>query len=148
MASIARHSSPLLRATSGVAKTTLLRKLLDEVSDDVTIGLITNAHSAFGDPLKWVLLSFDLDYRAKSKVEQYQTLVDFLIGEYAQKRHTVLIVDEAQNLDDGALEELRMLSNINVDEHQILQLVLVGQPEFASISATAGTDPVCTTSVR
>jgi len=117
----------------GCGKTTLLRKLMDEVADDVTIGLITNTHSSFGELLQWVLLAFGLDYRDKSKVERYEILVDFIIEEYAKGKHTVLIVDEAQNMDMSTLEELRMLSNINVDKHQVLQLVLVGQPELRSM---------------
>ena len=66
----------------------------------------------------------------KRKVEHYQTLVDFMISEYAQGRRTVLIVDEAQNMDADTLEELRVLSNINADKHQVLQLILVGQCEL------------------
>ena len=117
----------------GCGKTTLLRKLMDEVSDDISLGLITNTHSAFGDPLRLALQAFDLDYRDKSKTEQHQILVDFMIEQYARNRRTVLIVDEAQNLDKSALEALRMLSNINVDQHHVLQLVLVGQPELRRV---------------
>ncbi len=117
----------------GCGKTTLLRKLMDDVAENVTIGLITNTHSSFGELLQWVLLSFGLDYREKSKVERYEILVDFIIKEYSKGKHTVLIVDEAQNMDTSTLEELRMLSNINVDKHQVLQLVLVGQPELRNM---------------
>ena len=55
---------------------------------------------------------------------------EFLISEYEQGRHTVLMIDEAQNLDISALEELRMLSNINADGAQLLQVILVGQPQL------------------
>ena len=96
----------------------------------MTVGLITNVHPAFGNLLQWILLAFDLEYRNKRKVEHYQTLVDFMISEYAQGRRTVLIVDEAQNMDADTLEELRVLSNINADKHQVLQLILVGQCEL------------------
>src|SRR5690606_19126740 len=57
----------------------------------------------------------------------------FLIGEYAQGRRVVLIVDEAQNLSATALEELRMLTNINADRDQLVQIVLVGQPQLLEI---------------
>lgn len=114
----------------GCGKTTLLRKLMDEVSENITIGLINNTHSSFGELLQWVLLAYGLEYRDKSKVERYEILVDFVIEEYAKGKHTVLIVDEAQNMDVSTLEELRMLSNVNVDKHHVLQLVLVGQPEL------------------
>lgn len=114
----------------GCGKTTLLRKLIGEITDDINVGLITNTHKEFGDPIQLALQSFDLKYSGKSRVEQHQGLVEYIIREYAEGRHTVLIIDEAQNLDDRALEQVRMLSNINVDHHCILQLVLVGQPEL------------------
>ena len=112
----------------GSGKTTLIRQVLNEVSDDVTIGLVSNTHRNFGELMQWVLLAFGLEYRDKKKIELYQTLADFIIKEYSQSRRTVLIIDEAQNLSPEALEELRMMSNINADKDQVLQLILVGQP--------------------
>jgi type II secretory pathway predicted ATPase ExeA/tetratricopeptide (TPR) repeat protein len=114
----------------GCGKTTLLQKIIGESEDDITIGLLNYTHSSFGDLLNWVLLAFDLDHKLKSKVDRYKSLVQFFVSEYANNRRTMLIVDEAQNMDDDTLEELRMLSNINVDKDQVLQLVLVGQPEL------------------
>ena len=114
----------------GSGKTTLIRYLLDKMPHDVTVGLITNTHSSFGELLEWVLLAFDLAYKGKDKVERYHLFTDFIIQEYARNRRTVLIIDEAQNMTPHALEELRMLSNINADKSQVLQLILVGQPEL------------------
>jgi general secretion pathway protein A len=114
----------------GSGKTTLLRQLLSEVGEDVAVGLVSNTHKSFGELLQWVLLAFGLEYRDKKKVELYQTLADFIVKEYDDDRRTVLIIDEAQNLDVDALEELRMLSNINSDKDQFLQLILVGQPHL------------------
>jgi type II secretory pathway predicted ATPase ExeA len=114
----------------GSGKTTLVRRLLRLVGPETTIGLITNTHSAFGDLLEWIALAFDLDIKGKEKVGRYQSFVDFLIEQYAVNRRTVLIVDEAQNLDVNQLEELRMLSNVNADKDQVLQIMLVGQPEL------------------
>jgi len=114
----------------GSGKTTLIRQLLSDVGEDVTVGLVSNTHKSFGELLQWVLLAFGLEYRDKKKVELYQTLADFILKEYSDDRRTVLIIDEAQNLDVEALEELRMLSNINSDKDQFLQLILVGQPHL------------------
>jgi type II secretory pathway predicted ATPase ExeA len=114
----------------GSGKTTLIRHVLDHLGDDVTVGLISNTHSSFGELLEWVLMAYDLDYRNKSKTELYHLFSDFLIEQYAQNRRTVLIIDEAQNFDADTLEELRMLSNINSGKHMVLQLILVGQPEL------------------
>ena len=112
----------------GSGKTTLIRSVLEEIGRDVTVGLVSNTHRSFDELLQWVLLAFKLDYRGKNKVELYQTLADFLTAEFENNRRTVLIIDEAQNLRPQALEELRMLSNINTDCDQILQIILVGQP--------------------
>jgi general secretion pathway protein A len=114
----------------GSGKTTLVRRLLATVGQDLTIGLISNTHSSLGDLLKWILLAFDLDTAGKDAVNQYRALLDFLIEQYAAGKRTALIVDEAQNLGVEALEELRMLSNVNADKHFLLQLIIVGQPEL------------------
>lgn len=114
----------------GTGKTTLIRHLLNNLEQDITVGLISNTHRSFGELLQWILLAFNLDYRDKGKVDLYQTFLDFMIQEYAQNRRTVLIVDEAQNMAPETLEELRMLSNINADKDQVLQVVLVGQEEL------------------
>lgn len=117
----------------GCGKTTLIRYLLNSIQRDVTVGLLTNTHCAIGELLQWVLLAFGLDFHGKDKVTLYQTFMDFIIREYAKNRRTVLIIDEAQNLGAQTLEELRMLSNINADKDQVLQLILVGQPELRDI---------------
>lgn len=114
----------------GAGKTTLIRLLLEQIDQELTVGLVSNTHPSFGEMLQWVLLAYGLQYRGKEKVEMYETLVEFLIDEYSKNRRTVLIIDEAQNMSTEGLEELRMLSNINANKDQIFQLILVGQPEL------------------
>ncbi len=114
----------------GSGKTTLIRKLLSGLEDEITVGLISNTHRSFGDLLQWVLVAFGLESRSQDKAALYRTFVDFVIAEYARGQRTILIVDEAQNLEAETLEELRMLSNVNADKDQVLQLILVGQPEL------------------
>jgi len=113
---------------TGAGKTTLIRRLLSELGDDTKVGLITNTHHSFGELLNWVLMAFGLDSDGKSKAQMHQMFIEFLIDQYAQNKHTVLIVDEAQNMSADTLEELRMLSNINADKDQVLQVILAGQP--------------------
>jgi type II secretory pathway predicted ATPase ExeA len=60
----------------------------------------------------------------------YQAFMDYIIDQYARGKRTVLIVDEAQNMAAETLEELRMLSNVNADKDQVLQVILVGQKEL------------------
>jgi len=113
---------------TGAGKTTLIRRLLAELGDETKVGLITNTHQSFGELLNWVLMAFGLDGDGKSKAQMHQMFIDFLIEQYANNKHTVLIVDEAQNMGADTLEELRMLSNINADKDQVLQVILAGQP--------------------
>ncbi len=113
---------------TGAGKTTLIRRLLSELGDDVSVGLITNTHQSFGELLNWVLMAFGLDGDGKSKAQMHQIFINYLIEQYGQNRRTVLIVDEAQNMSADTLEELRMLSNINADKDQVLQVILAGQP--------------------
>ena len=115
----------------GCGKTTLIRHVLNTLGQDITVGLLSNTQR--GELLQWILMAFGLDYRGKEKVALYETFLEFIIDEYAKNRRTVLIIDEAQNLGVDALEELRMLSNVNADKDQVLQLILVGQPELRAI---------------
>ncbi len=114
----------------GSGKTTLVRSFMHRARDTVRIGLISNTHRSFDDILSWVLAAFDIRSASASKPEQYQLLVELLVNEYAMGRRCLLIFDEAQNLSIDALEELRLLSNVNTDRDFLLQMVLVGQPEL------------------
>lgn len=111
----------------GTGKTTMIRHFLNKLERGVVIGLISNTHPSFNELLQWILLAFNLEYSGKDKVGMYKMFVDFLIREYAANRRAILIVDEAQNMSTQALEELRMLSNINAEKDQVLQIILVGQ---------------------
>jgi len=117
----------------GAGKTTLIREILDNVESSSEVGLISNVHSSFGDLLQWVLMAFNINTDAKDKAGRYQVLMDFLISNYANNKKTILIIDEAQNMDAETLEELRLISNINADKHLVLQLILVGQPELLAL---------------
>lgn len=118
----------------GSGKTTLIRKLMRRIDyDELTVGLINNTHTFQDDLMSWVSSTFGLEHEGKDEVRIFRDFQKFLIEEYAQGRRTVLIVDEAQNLGGQALEELRMLTNINADRDQLLQIVLVGQPELLDV---------------
>ena len=114
----------------GCGKTTLIRRVLNELDRDLVVGLISNTHKAFGDLLEQVLSAFRIEYEWHRKAQLYKCFVDFLVENYANNRRTVVIVDEAQNMETDMLEELRLLSNVNADKDQIIQLVLVGQPQL------------------
>jgi type II secretory pathway predicted ATPase ExeA len=115
----------------GSGKSTLIRRAMQLMDPQFTVGVITNTHSNIGELLKWVLFAFELEYSGKDKAELYHTFINFALSQYQAGRRTLLIIDEAQNMGIEALEELRMLTNVNTDKDQILQLLLVGQPELA-----------------
>ena len=114
----------------GSGKTTLINRIIDELDDSITVGLINFTHHAFGELSEWVLMAYGLEYRGKSKVEIYDDFVKFLIDEYRKGQRVVLIIDEAQNMGPRTLEEVRMLSNVNAQNDYLLHLIILGQPEL------------------
>ena len=115
----------------GVGKTTLIQKLLATLEDDITLGLVSNAQGGRGELLQWVLNALGVEADLSGAyVALFQQLQDFVIEEYAAGRRVILLIDEAQNLSVEGLEELRMLTNINANKDELLQLILVGQPEL------------------
>jgi len=114
----------------GCGKTTLIHRLLDQLSDTHTVALISNIQQGRGDLLSWVLMGYGQPFSGLTHVELFAAVQQFFIGEYSRGRRVVLIIDEAQNLSVDMLEELRMLSNINAGKDQLLQLILVGQPQL------------------
>lgn len=121
----------------GAGKTTLLRHLLRTLPEEFTVGLISNAQGNRGELLHWVLMALGVPTdTGASYVQLFAQFQDFLIEEYASGRRTMLIFDEAQNLSTETLEELRMFSNINADKDELIQIVLVGQPELRDLIAS------------
>ena len=129
----------LLTGDIGCGKTTLLRELLSGLNDSITVGLISNAQGGRGALIQWVMnaLGMNFDHNA-GYVHLFQAMQDFMIAEYAAGRRTLLIFDEAQNLSRESLEELRMLTNINVSKDEVVQLVLIGQPELRGMIRQPG----------
>ena len=115
----------------GAGKTTLLRQLLRELdSKKVTVGLLNNTLNFDDQLIRWVASAFDLAFEGRESIAVFRDFQKFVISEYAAGRQTILIIDEAQNLSDKALEEIRLLTNINADQDQLLKIVLIGQPEL------------------
>lgn len=117
----------------GCGKTTLIRRLLKELGEEVSVGLISNTHPDLADLTEWIMQAFGQPYDGLSPVARYDAFQRFLISEYGKNHRVVLIVDEAQNLCPAAMESLRMLSNINADKDQLLQIILVGQPQLREL---------------
>jgi type II secretory pathway predicted ATPase ExeA len=114
----------------GSGKTTLVRYLLRKLDPSTTnVGVISNTPQGREELLQTIMLSLNQPCEGIYPI-LLRNFQDFLYAQHANGRRTILIVDEAQNLEESALEGLRMLSNINVDKNQYLQLILVGQPEL------------------
>lgn len=131
---LTRAPITLITGEVGAGKTTILHYLLKSVAEDVRIGLVSNAHGDRGELLRWVLLALNQPaLPQETYVDLFGRFQQYLIDEYAAGRRVILIFDEAQNLSRESLEELRMFTNINANKDELLQLVLVGQPELRDI---------------
>jgi len=117
----------------GCGKTTIVRHLLNNLDEQLTIGIVYNTHKNIDDLLGWIMMSFNQPYDGKSNLALFDDFQQYLIERYSAGERVVLIIDEAQNLTPAALESLRMLSNINADKDQLLQIILVGQPQLRDL---------------
>ncbi|GAC1453472.1 MAG: AAA family ATPase [Steroidobacteraceae bacterium] len=120
----------LVSGEVGSGKTTVIQYLLSRVGEGLRIGLMTNIHAGIGSLLPWAMQALGVPPGPGGASEVYARFTDYLQQERAAGRRVVLIIDEAQNLSADALEELRVLSNVNRGETLLLQTILVGQPEL------------------
>ena len=120
----------LLTGEVGTGKTTLVRYILDQFESEKEIAVIFNTNVTGDELLSLILQSFELKPEHGNKTKNLEILQQFLIDKYANNKQVLLIIDEAQNLSDEALEETRMLSNLQSDDEPLIQLMLVGQPEL------------------
>jgi general secretion pathway protein A len=114
----------------GTGKTTLLRKLLRSLENTVHSVFIFNTDLSFPELLHVTLQDLGLAPKDASKATMLQQLNDYLIKQLKQGHTVAALIDEAQNLSDDALENLRLLSNLETDQEKLLQIVLMGQPEL------------------
>ena len=116
----------------GSGKTTLINYLLNKLKLDINIGLITNTNIPASQFLKAICREFEIDVDVREKVDIMELFQDFLLERYAQNERVLLIIDEAQNISFEAMEEIRMLSNLEAEKSHLIQIILIGQPELKS----------------
>lgn len=114
----------------GAGKTTLCRALLEQLDGRFSTALIMNPVLSGDELMKAIATEFGLDVKGRDRLETMATISDFLLRQTLAGKETVLIIDEAQNLTEDLLEQVRLISNIETDDRKLLQIVLMGQPEL------------------
>jgi type II secretory pathway predicted ATPase ExeA len=114
----------------GSGKTTLIETFLKELEKDVVVAQINQTQVTAIEFLQTLLVQFGFQPFRMKKAELLATLNEFLIEQYANGRRVLLIVDEAQNLSNKVLEEIRLLSGVETTKEKVLRIILAGQPEL------------------
>lgn len=114
----------------GAGKTTLCRALLEALGNNFSTALILNPILDPDQLIKAIAMEFGLDVKGLDRLETVAEINKFLLSQAEQGRDAVLIIDEAQNLTTGLLEQVRLLSNLETNERKLLQIILMGQPEL------------------
>src|SRR5690242_8045867 len=114
----------------GSGKTTLLQTLLRNLDSQTTVARIVNTILEPRELLETILIDFGLEPAGRSKPLLLRDLAQYLVDQRLAGRLVLLVIDEAQNLSLAALEELRMLSNLETEKSKLQQIVLVGQPNL------------------
>jgi len=117
----------------GAGKTTLCRGLLSHLDEDTLVAFIFNPTLSALELLKSINEDFGIPSRGTTKKELIDELNHFLLDKRKEGKNTVLIIDEAQSLDGEVLEQIRLLSNLETETEKLLQIILIGQPEFRHI---------------
>lgn len=120
----------LLTGEVGSGKTTIIRNLIKDAGSSVRISRVNNTMVSSEELISVINEDFGLQVDGKTKTRLLSDLNGFLIEQYAENIQPILLIDEAQNLSVGLLEEIRLLSNLETDRSKLLQIILVGQPEL------------------
>jgi general secretion pathway protein A len=114
----------------GAGKTTLCRAMLEQLDEHYSTALILNPILSAEDLVKAIALEFGLKVQGLDRLDTIGVINKFLLQQVERRRETVLIIDEAQDLTDELLEQVRLLSNLETDNRKLLQIILFGQPEL------------------
>jgi general secretion pathway protein A len=126
----ARKGFITLIAEAGTGKTTLLRRIVEELEGETQIVFVFNPGVSFEELLEFICSELGLDTRGCKRLHLLDRLNTHLLSQLTAGRNVVVMIDEAQTLEDSVLEELRLLSNLETSKEKILQIVLSGQPEL------------------
>ncbi|TFG93579.1 MAG: AAA family ATPase [Syntrophobacterales bacterium] len=122
----------------GTGKTTICRKLLSLLDESIDTALIFNSSISDIELLETVNQEFGIPSGTQEKTRKgyIDNLNRFLLRNFTAGRNAVLLIDEAQNISSGVLEQIRMLSNLETEKEKLLQIILIGQPELQELLAS------------
>ena len=125
----------LLTGEVGAGKTTVCRCLLEQVPESCDVAYIFNPKLTVEELLSTVCVEFGIAYPpGNTSIKVFVDCINaYLLDAHAKRRHTVLIIDEAQNLSAEVLEQMRLLTNLETNQRKLLQIILLGQPELAAM---------------
>jgi general secretion pathway protein A len=124
----------LLTGEVGTGKTTVCRCLLEQLPEQTEVALILNPKYSVKELLSAICDDLGVGYSQSSEMKDYvDALNQHLLENHRNNRHTVLIIDEAQNLSADVLETIRLLTNLETNTQKLLQVILIGQPELLAL---------------
>jgi general secretion pathway protein A len=126
----ARKGFILITGEVGTGKTTLLKIFMRSVESTVHTAFVFNPKLNFTELLRFSLNDLEIPDPSHDRLTLMEQLNDYLIKQHKRDHVVALLVDEAQDLSDPLLEELRLLSNFETDKDKLIQIVLMGQPEL------------------
>ncbi len=121
-----------LIAEPGMGKTTLLYQLIEDMRESARAVLVSQTQCTSREFIEYILYDLGVDIKGLGLVAMNGKLNEILFAELLAGKRFVLVVDEAQNLDDSVLETVRMLSNFETHNTKLMQIILAGQPRLAS----------------
>jgi general secretion pathway protein A len=121
----------LLVAEPGMGKTTLLNRLMEELSNSARVVFLFQTQCTSRELLCYILNELEVDHAGMDVVAMHRALNQALLEEMLRGRRFVLVVDEAQNLEEPVLETIRLLSDFETTHSKLIQIVLAGQPQLA-----------------
>ena len=119
----------------GAGKTTICRKLLEELGPKYKTALILNPCLSVNQLLRAIAMELGLSARRMDRLYYLAALNEFVLDQVNQGNDVVVIIDEAQNLSIELLEQIRLLSNLETDHQKLMQIILMGQPELHEMLA-------------
>ena len=115
---------------AGTGKTTLLKRIVDEIEGETQVVFVFNPGVSFDELLEFICTELGIETRGTKRLHLLEKLNAYLLEQLTDGRNVVVMIDESQTLKDDVLEELRLLSNLETAKEKILQILLAGQPEL------------------